>query len=106
MAMAAGASAAVIALSLWLEFSSAPRAVRLLQTPKSHERVASGTQAESIETGLIDIDAAIRHEERSARLATSIRFLASVPIVRQDMERAERYLRDVYGTDADAPYHN
>jgi hypothetical protein len=45
----------------------------------------------------LDIEAFIGRQEQSARLATSVQFLTSVPVDREDSERAQKYLRDAYG---------
>jgi hypothetical protein len=47
----------------------------------------------------LDVDAYIQRNEQLARLAASVQILTSLPVEREDAERAQRYLRDAYGVD-------
>jgi hypothetical protein len=90
------AAAVVIAIGL---YQTVPRADDPVVAASPDDRFASGSNSAALQVDVdkLDIEAFLRRQEQSARLATSARLLAAAPVDPQDAERARRYLREAYG---------
>ncbi len=90
LTLSISAAAALALLTIGLPQNS-PRRDRAVVHSEDADQGQSVLELEDI-----DIDMLIQRNEGTARLATAIRFLAAVPEMSQDKERAEQYLRDMY----------
>jgi anti-sigma factor RsiW len=103
LAAALGSVAAAIGLAFGVYRAQRPvddpqRAMAISsEGTTSNAQVAAGDAAIGMDD--FDIDTLIQRQEQSARLAASVRFLTSMPVDREDADRAQRYLRNAYGVD-------
>jgi hypothetical protein len=93
--------AAVVAVLVGGYLATRPAAERSFAVGTREQADSRGDMppADDVPLGALNIEALIQRQEQSARLAASVRFLTTLPVDREDAQRAERYLRETYGVE-------
>lgn len=101
LAAALGGVAAVVAISFGVYRAQRPADLPASAVAHPNEGTTAGAQTAASDADFdvddLDIDAFIQRREQSARLAASVQILTSLPVDRDDTQRAQRYLRNAYG---------